>query len=76
MGNNFYKDFRIATGRIWSPFRAKNSDKLESYEKDYFKKVLSGKVDESVVARIDQNAVYRSLADDPANIYSLLLVAG
>lgn len=28
------------------------------------------------VARIDQNVVYRSLAEDPANIYSLLLVAG
>lgn len=31
---------------------------------------------EEVVARIDQNVVYRSLAEDPANIYSLLLVAG
>ena len=30
----------------------------------------------SIVARIDQNVVYRSLAEDPANIYSLLLVAG
>ena len=29
-----------------------------------------------VVARIDQNVVYRSLAEDPANIYSLLLIAG
>ena len=29
-----------------------------------------------VVARIDQNVVYRSLTEDPANIYSLLLVAG
>ena len=29
-----------------------------------------------VVARIDQNVVYRSLSEDPANIYSLLLVAG
>lgn len=29
-----------------------------------------------VVARIDQNVVYKSLAEDPANIYSLLLVAG
>ena len=29
-----------------------------------------------VVARIDQNVLYRSLAEDPANIYSLLLVAG
>ncbi len=31
---------------------------------------------EGVIARIDQNVVYRSLAEDPANIYSLLLVAG
>lgn len=31
---------------------------------------------ESVIARIDQNVVYRALAKDPANIYSLLLVAG
>ncbi len=31
---------------------------------------------ERVIARIDQNVVYRSLFEDPANIYSLLLVAG
>lgn len=31
---------------------------------------------ERVIARIDQNVVYRSLDEDPANIYSLLLVAG
>ncbi len=31
---------------------------------------------EKVIARIDQNVIYRSLAEDPANIYSLLLVAG
>ncbi len=31
---------------------------------------------EMVIARIDQNVVYRSLSEDPANIYSLLLVAG
>ncbi len=31
---------------------------------------------EQVVAKIDQNVVYRSLSEDPANIYSLLLVAG
>ncbi|MBR1757428.1 MAG: AAA family ATPase [Lachnospiraceae bacterium] len=29
-----------------------------------------------VIARIDQNVVYRSIAEDPDNIYSLLLVAG
>lgn len=31
---------------------------------------------ERVIARIDQNVVYRSLSEDPANVYSLLLVAG
>ena len=31
---------------------------------------------EKVIARIDQNVCYRSLAEEPANIYSLLLVAG
>ena len=31
---------------------------------------------ERVIARIDQNVVYRSLAEEPANIYSLLVVAG
>lgn len=31
---------------------------------------------ETVIARIDQNVAYRSLAEDPANVYSLLLVAG
>ena len=31
---------------------------------------------ERVIARIDQNVVYGSLLEDPANIYSLLLAAG
>lgn len=31
---------------------------------------------ERVIARIDQNVIYRSLSEDPENIYSLLLVAG
>ena len=31
---------------------------------------------ERVIAQIDQNVVYRSFSEDPANIYSLLLVAG
>lgn len=31
---------------------------------------------EKVIAKIDQSVVYRSLTEDPANIYSLLLVAG
>lgn len=35
--------------------------------------LLQGK---RVIARIDQATVYRSLADDPSNLYSILLVAG
>lgn len=35
--------------------------------------LLQGK---KVIARIDQSVVYRSLREDPANIYSLLLMAG
>ena len=31
---------------------------------------------EYVIAKIDQNVVYRSLSEDSSNIYSLLLVAG
>ncbi len=31
---------------------------------------------ESIIARIDQNVVYRDLSEEPGNIYSLLLVAG
>lgn len=31
---------------------------------------------EQVITRIDQNVVYRSLAKEPANIYTLLLTAG
>lgn len=31
---------------------------------------------ERVIAKIDQNVVYRSLTEDSANVYSLLLVAG
>lgn len=31
---------------------------------------------ETILAKIDQNVVYRELAEDPGNIYSLLLVAG
>ncbi|WP_026652378.1 AAA family ATPase [Butyrivibrio proteoclasticus] len=40
---------------------------------DHLFSLLQG---ESVVAKIDLTTVYRSLADDPANVYSILLVAG
>ena len=43
---------------------------------DITEKLYSLLQGEKVIARIDQNVVYRSLAEDPANVYSLLLVAG
>ena len=43
---------------------------------DITEKLYALLLGERVIARIDQNVVYRSLAEDPANIYSLLLVAG
>ena len=41
--------------------------------KDQLYDLLQG---ECVITRIDQNVVYRALAEDPDNIFSLLLVAG
>ena len=51
-------------------------DVLKVATDDITEKLYSLLQGERVVARIDQNVVYRSLAEDPANIYSLLLVAG
>lgn len=51
-------------------------DVLDAATDDISEKLYSLLRGEPVIARIDQNVVYRSLADDPANIYSLLLVAG
>lgn len=51
-------------------------DVLKTATNDITQKLYSLLQGESVIARIDQNVVYRSLAEDPANIYSLLLVAG
>lgn len=51
-------------------------DVLENVTDDIAEKLYSLLQGESVVARIDQNVVYRSLSGDPSNIYSLLLVAG
>lgn len=49
---------------------------LESATDDITERLYSLLQGEHVIARIDQNVVYRSLSEDPANIYSLLLVAG
>lgn len=51
-------------------------DVLKTATEDITEKLYSLLQGESVVVKIDQNVVYRSLAEDPANIYSLLLVAG
>lgn len=51
-------------------------DVLKIATDDITQKLYSLLQGESVIARIDQNVVYRSLSEDPSNIYSLLLVAG
>lgn len=51
-------------------------DVLQTANEETTEKLYALLQGEQVVARIDQNVVYRSLAEDPANIYSLLLVAG
>ena len=51
-------------------------DVLKSATEDITEKLYALLQRERVVARIDQNVVYRSLTEDPANIYSLLLVTG
>ena len=51
-------------------------DVLKSATDDVAEKLYALLQGERVIARIDQNVVYRSLSEDPANIYSLLLVAG
>lgn len=51
-------------------------DVLKAAADDVTEKLYALLRGDRVVARIDQNVVYRSLTEDPANIYSLLLVAG
>ena len=51
-------------------------DVLKVATDDVTEKLYSLLKGEKVIARIDQNVVYRSLSEDPENIYSLLLVAG
>lgn len=51
-------------------------DVLKAATDDIIEKLYALLQGEKVIARIDQNVVYRSLSEDPANIYSLLLVAG
>lgn len=51
-------------------------DVLKVATDDITEKLYSLLQGERVIVRVDQNVVYRSLVEDPANIYSLLLVAG
>lgn len=51
-------------------------DVLKVATDDITERLLALLQGENVVARIDQNVVYRELSEDPGNIYSLLLVAG
>lgn len=51
-------------------------DVLKAAADDIIEKLQSLLLGEKVIAGIDQNVVYRSLSEDPSNIYSLLLVAG
>ena len=51
-------------------------DVLKSTTGDITENLYSLLQGEHVIARIDQNVVYRSISENPAYIYSLLLVAG
>ncbi len=51
-------------------------DVLKSATADIIEKLHALLQGDRVIARIEQNVVYRSLTEEPANIYSLLLVAG
>ena len=51
-------------------------DVLKAATEDVIEKLYALLQGERVVARIDQNVVYRSLLEEPSSIYSLLLVAG
>lgn len=51
-------------------------DVLKVATEDITEKLYDLLMGKRVIARIDQNVVYRSLLEAPANIYSLLLMAG
>lgn len=51
-------------------------DVMKMSSDDVYERLLALLQGDRVVARINQTTVYRSLSDDPANIYSILLVAG
>lgn len=51
-------------------------DVLSVVTEDVTQKLYALLQGERVIARIDQNVVYKSLSEEPENIYSLLLVTG
>lgn len=51
-------------------------DVLKTAADDITEKLYALLQGDRVIARIDQNVIYRSLTENPANIYSLLLMAG
>lgn len=65
--------FRIAQESIFSGL---NNLTVNSVTDDIIEKLYSLLQGARVIARIDQSVVYRSLSENPANTYSLLLVAG
>ena len=52
------------------------ADVMKIASEDITEKLYSLLQGKTVIAKIEQNTVYRVLTDDPANIYSLLMVAG
>ncbi len=52
------------------------ADVMKIASDDIVEKLYSLLQGNKVIAKIEQNTVYRVLTDDPANIYSLLMVAG
>ena len=49
---------------------------LKGATEDITEKLFALLQGDRVISKIDQNVVYRSLSEDPTNIYSLLLIAG
>lgn len=68
--SKIYDKLRNNVGNLLTYFRSLSATD------DIVEKLYSLLAGEKVIAKIDQNVVYRSLAENPTNIYSLLLIAG
>lgn len=51
-------------------------DVLKTATNDMTERLYSLLQGERIITKVDQNVIYRLISEDPANIYSLLLVAG